>query len=113
MLVCVDEINARWHVKTKNAWTRLVQKEMGVDVFVASRAKRIAMKINPMTEPGPVCASSARVGGSRASSTRVEARETDIRFETTPTTPRCITEEECLVEIEESGDFFQEDEASS
>mmetsp|Transcript_26411 Transcript_26411/g.79196 ORF Transcript_26411/g.79196 Transcript_26411/m.79196 type:complete len:106 (-) Transcript_26411:55-372(-) len=64
-----------WHVKTKNAWTRLLQKEMGLDVFVGSRAKRIAMKINPMTE--------------------------------------CITEEECLVEIEEAGEFFEGEEESS
>ena len=43
---------------------------MGKREFVGSRAKRIAMKVNPLTQ--------------------------------------CVTDEECLLEIEESGEFFEE-----
>ena len=48
----------------------LLTKQMGKREFVGSRAKRIAMKVNPLTQ--------------------------------------CVTDEECLLEIEESGEFFQE-----
>merc|ERR1719482_2718160 len=39
-----------WHVATVNAWRRLVSKQMGKRDFVASRLKRIAKKVNPLTE---------------------------------------------------------------
>ena len=57
-------------VATANAWKRLLTKQMGKREFVGSRAKRIAMKVNPLTQ--------------------------------------CVTDEECLLEIEESGEFFEE-----
>ena len=66
----VDVETPAWHVATTNAWKRLLSKQMGKREFVGSRAKRIAMKVNPLTQ--------------------------------------CVTDEECLLEIEESGEFFEE-----
>ena len=66
----VDVETPAWHVATANAWKRLLSKQMGKREFVGSRAKRIAMKVNPLTQ--------------------------------------CVTDEECLLEIEESGEFFEE-----
>ena len=66
----VDVETPAWHVATANAWKRLLSNQMGKREFVGSRAKRIAMKVNPLTQ--------------------------------------CVTDEECLLEIEESGEFFEE-----
>mmetsp|Transcript_28820 Transcript_28820/g.89065 ORF Transcript_28820/g.89065 Transcript_28820/m.89065 type:complete len:107 (-) Transcript_28820:123-443(-) len=68
--VVMTNAEVPWHVKTANAWKRVLAKEMGVGEFVGSRAKRIAVKINPMTE--------------------------------------CITDEECMAEVDEKAEFFEE-----
>ena len=57
-------------VATSNAWKRLLNDQMGKREFVGSRARRVAMKVNPAT--------------------------------------RCVTDEECLLEIEEPAEFFEE-----